>query len=170
MWNKTDENCGWGGWGFIIFFIFLFYAFSNGNGVFGRGTDANGNGVVPSFDLTSFTQLKDLQCTVGRNDALLDGKLDTGFRAVIDNDNKNTVEIIRGQDMQYIKQLERENAQLFADKTAQETRYLMLAGNAQLERRLDSIECSMLKRPPVYPTTCVPCSTNSFGGGCGSFA
>ena len=168
MWNKSDENCGWGGWGFIIFFIFLFYAFNNGNGCGGsRNGSALQDTARTGAELTfaNFNQIKDIQCQIGRNDAVLDGKLETGFRAVLDNDNKNTVEILRGQDMQYIKQLERENAQLFADKTAQETRYLMLAGEARLERRLDGIECQMLKTPPIYPTTCVPCS-QPFNNGC----
>lgn len=83
---------------------------------------------------------------------------------MINNDNTNTAAILSGQKDLYIKQLEQQATQMFITAQNDQTRNMMMMLNAEQNRRLDSIECNMLRRPPVYPTVCVPCSQGSCCG------
>lgn len=160
-----EAKSGGSSWGVVIFFLILFWAFLGGNGFGGRGY-SNVNSRETAADAKS---LFDLECMTGKSFAVLNGNLETAFREVINVNNVNTARVLDGQKDLYIKQLERENTKLYIDGKHDQTLYAMQANNAELNRRLDGIECSMLKRPPVYPTVCVPCSQNSCGG-CGTFA
>lgn len=149
-------------WGIVIFLLILFWFFAGGN-----GNRAWGNNCRDTC--ADAKSLAELDCMTGRSFAVLNGNLDTAFRQVINNDNLNTARILDGQKDLYIQQLERENTKLYIDSKHDQTLFAMQAGNAELNRRLDGIECSMLKRPPVYPTVCVPCGVQNNGcGGCGN--
>lgn len=147
-------------WGVVIFFLILFWFFAGGN-----VNRAWGNQREAFADAKS---LSDLDCMTGRNFAVLTGQMETAFREVINQNNINTANILAGQKDLYIQQLERENTKLYIDGKYDQTLNAMQIYNAELNRRLDGISAEMLRRPPVYPTTCVPCSTNCCGNGCGS--
>lgn len=150
-------------WGVVIFFLILFWFFAGGN-----GNRAWGNCREACADAKS---LGDFECKTSQNLAVMTGQLDVAFREVINNNNLNTARILDGQKDLYIQQLERENTKLYIDSKHDQTLFAMQAGNADLNRRLDGIECNMLKRPPVYPTVCVPCGVQNNGcGGCGNMA
>ena len=178
-----DSDCTRSGgsiWGIVIFFLILFWVFMGGNGGFFGRNGWGPNGWNGSWGLNEHTpkdnsrELSDLKCTMDKDTAVLQGQLDTAFRTVMNNDNVNTAAILSGQKDLYIKQLEQQATQLFITGQNDQTRFLMQMFNAEQNRRLDSIEANMLRRPPVYPTVCVPCSSNccgsSSGCGCGSFA
>lgn len=157
-----DHRNGSSSWGFVIFFLILFWFMGNGNG-FGFGNRGNfggwGNNEHTPKDNSS--DLSDLKCTMNKDTAVLQGQLETAFRAVINNDNVNTAAILSGQKDLYIKQLEQQATQMFISGQNEQTRNMLLQLNAEQNRRLDSIECNMLRRPPVYPTVCVPCAQNT---------
>lgn len=157
---STDSKSG-ASWGGVIFFLILFWFFTGGN--FNR---AYGSQRDVCADAKS---LADHDCMVGRNFEVLKGNMETAFREVINQNNVNTASILAGQKDLYIQQLERENTKLYIDGKYDQTLNAMQIYNAELNRRLDGISAEMLRRPPVYPTTCVPCSTNCCGNGCGSF-
>lgn len=165
-----SKSCG-GVWMVFFVFLILFWGFS-GNGGFGFGGWGRGayagpwmaqNEVTP---LDNARSLSAVQCTLSKDTAVLEGQLETAFRQIINNDNQNTATILAGQKDLYIKQLERENTQLFVVGENEKTRNQALLLKADTDAKLASISCNMLQRPPVYPTTCVPCSTNCCGGGC----
>lgn len=144
-------------WGIVIFLLILFWFFAGGN------NRAWGNCRETPADAKA---LADLHCMAGRNFEVLTTQLETAFRQTINNDNLNTARILDGQKDLYISQLERENTKLYIDSKHDQTLFALQASNAELNRRLDGIDCNMLKRPPVYPTVCVPCGVQN--NGCGS--
>ena len=158
--ESRDSN-----WGVVIFFLILFWVFMGG---FGGPAFAAGRGGLWGFNETTpkdtEASIADLRCKVGTDTAVLQGQLETAFRTVINNDNTNTAAILSGQKDLYIKQLEQQATQMFITAQNDQTRNMMMMLNAEQNRRLDSIECNMLRRPPVYPTVCVPCSQGSCCG------
>lgn len=175
-----NDGCGSGAgawmssmWGIVIFFLILFWVFSGNRNGFGNGFVNGWNGWNATgmpWGLNEHTpkdndaRLSEIKATMDKDTAVLTGQLETAFREVINVSNTNTGRVLDGQKDLYIKQLERENTQLFitAQNDALKNQMLMLQGAT--DRRLDSIEAQMLKVPPVYPTVCVPCSTNCCGG------
>ena len=156
---ETSENHGFGGnvWGIVIFFLILFWF--NGGALFGRNGDGRYNSTNECSPMHNLDNLADIKCEQGKNFAVLNGELNTGFRTTLNQINVGVASIINAQKDQYIKQLEAKNAEMFVVAQNEQTRSL-------LDRRLDQIECQMLKRPPVYPSVCVPCSNQA---PCGSF-
>lgn len=156
-------------WGIIIFLLILFWVFGNRNGMGfgapGAGAMCWGNNEHTPKD--NDARLTDIKATMDKDTAVLTGQLETAFRQVINQSNVNTDRVIDGQREQYIRTLERENFKLFSTAQTDQLKYAMLGSNAELNRRLDGIECQMLKRPPVYPQVCVPCSSSLADGGCG---
>lgn len=177
----NSDNCGSGGawmssmWGIVIFFLILFWVFSGNRNGFGNGfAYPNGYGFPGmGWGLNEHTpkdndaRLADINANMAKDTAILDGKLDLGFRTVLNNADNNANKIIEYAQNQRIQQLERENTQLFITAQNDSIKNMMLLQQGQTDRRLDAIEAQMLKQPPVYPTVCVPCSSNCCGGGCG---
>lgn len=158
-------------WGIIIFLLILFWVFGNNRNGFANGVCAGnvyGNNEHTPKD--NDCRLAEIKATMDKDTAVLTGQLETAFRQVINQSNVNTDRIIDGQREQYIRTLERENFKLYSNAQTDQLKYALLGSNAELNRRLDGIECQMLKRPPVYPRTCVPCSTPMGGcdSGCGA--
>lgn len=178
------ENCGtnvsygsnMGIWFIVLFFLILFWG---GNGI-GGGFNRAGNGCGWGWGASGMpwgnnehtpkdndNRLATLQADMGKDTAILDGKLDLGFRTVINNQDNNTNKIIEAGLRDRISQLERQNMELFA--TAQSNNILnkLTASNAQVNSRLDMIENNMLRRPPFYPRGCSPCTSGICDDGCG---
>lgn len=180
----NSGNCGCGNYGgntgiwfIVLFFLILFWGGGNG---FGGGFNRAGNGWgwgasgMPwgnneHTPKDNDNRLAALQADMGKDTAILDGKLDLGFRTVLQNADNNANKIIEYQQNQYIKQLEQRNMELFA--TAQNNAILnkLTASNAQVNSRLDMIENNMLTRPPFWPRGCSPCTSGICGDndGCG---
>lgn len=169
-----DDSKSYGGGMWLFFFIFLILIWGFGGAGFGgygfggrnvfAGPWMAQNEVTP---LDNSRSLSAIQCTLSKDTAVLEGQLETAFRQIINNDNANTARILDGQKDLYIKQLERENTNLFVTAQNEQTRTQALLLKADTDAKLASISCQMLKQPPVYPTVCVPCAVNSCGTSCG---
>lgn len=172
-------------WGIIIFLLILFWVFGNrggcGNGFgFGNGCGMpwGGMGGMPfgAWGLNEHTpkdndaRLAQLQATMDKDTAVLNGNLDLGFRTVLNNADNNANKIIEYAQNQRIAELERENTKLFFNAQNDQIKGQIAASNAELNHRLDIIQGNMIQRPPFYPSGCVPCVTNCCGGdgGCGA--
>lgn len=178
------ENCGGNAagmysssvWGIIIFLLILFWAFGNRNNGFGNGNGWGmplGAAAMPwgnneHTPKDNDARLAALHADMAKDTAILDGKLDLGFRTVLNNQDNNTNKIIEFQQNQYIKQLERENMELFAKSQSSAILNQMQANQCQTNNRLNLIENNMLVRPPFYVRGCSPC-TSTLGDldGCG---
>lgn len=171
--NCGTTSCGGntGIWFIVLFFLILFWGGGLGGG-FGRN-NAWGAAAMPwgnneHTPKDNDARLADINANMAKDTAILDGKLDLGFRTVINNQDNNTNKIIEYQQNQYIKQLERQNMELFA--TAQSNAILnqMQANQCATNNRLNLIENNMLVRPPFYVRGCSPC-TSTLGDldGCG---
>lgn len=178
-------NCGnYGGYGgsntgiwfIVLFFLILFWG---GNGL-GGGFNRAGNGwgwgasgmpwgANEHTPKDNDNRLATLQADMGKDTAILDGKLDLGFRTVLNNQDNNTNRIIEYQQNQYIKQLEQRNQELFSTIQSGNILNKLTASNAQVNSRLDMIENNMLRRPPFWPRGCSPCTSGICGDndGCG---
>lgn len=169
-------NCGsnTGIWFIVLFFLILFWG---GNG-FGNGFNRAGNawgasgmpwGNNEHTPKDNDARLADINANMAKDTAILDGKLDLGFRTVLNNQDNNTNKIIEYQQNQYIKQLERQNMELFSTIQSGNILNKLTASNAQVNSRLDLIENNMLRRPPFWPRGCSPCTSGICGDndGCG---
>lgn len=156
-------------WGIFIFLLILFGLFGGnrcGGGLFGGWGNNCGCGVVPGAlaygeGQTDRDVLK-LETAMVSANALSTAQLETGIREIINNQNKNTAEILSGQKDLYIRDLERVATQQFITAQNEQTRNLITlttanqeaksaAETAALNARLDGIECRMLKTPQFYP-------------------
>lgn len=167
-------------WGIIIFLLILFWVFgSNRNGFgpgnafgmpYGNGFGGWGWGNNEHTPKDNDARISTLQADMAKDTAILDGKLDLGFRTVLNNADNNANKIIEYAQNQRIAQLERENTKLYINGQNDLIKGQIAAGNAELNHRLDIIQGNMISRPPFYPSGCVPCVTNCCGGdgGCGN--
>lgn len=167
-----DESKSYGGgmWLFFFIFLILIWGFGGNAGFGGWGRGAYAGPWMAQNEVTPWDNsraLSSIQCTLSKDTAVLEGQLETAFRQIINNDNQNTATILAGQKDLYIKQLERENTQLFVVGENEKTRNQALLLKADTDAKLASISCNMLQRPPVYPTVCVPCAVNSCNSSCG---
>lgn len=171
MFNNSDGAGAYSSsvWGIIIFLLILFWVFGSGRNGFANGVTGSNYGNNEHTPKDNDCRLAEIKATMDKDTAVLTGQLESAFRQVINQSNVNTDKIIDGQREQYIRTLERENFKLYSNSQTDQLKYALLGSNAELNRRLDGIECQMLKRPPVYPRTCTPCSsTLCSDGGCGA--
>lgn len=170
-------------WGIIIFLLILFWVFgSNRNGFgagnawgmpygggFGYGMPFGAWGLNEHTPKDNDNRLAQLQATMDKDTAVLEGQLDLGFRTVLNNADNNTNKIIEDNLRARIGELERENTKLYINAQNDQIKGAIGASNAELNHRLDIIQGNMISRPPFYPSGCVPCVTNCCGGdsGCG---
>ena len=168
-----EDGKYYGGGIWLFFFIFLILIWGFGGSGFGGFGGWNRGAFGPFMAQNEVTPLDNsrslsaIQCTLEKDTAILEGQLETAFRQIINNDNTNTARILDGQKDLYIKQLERENTNLFVTAQNEQTRTQALLLKADTDAKLASISCQMLKQPPVYPTVCVPCAVNSCGSSYG---
>lgn len=176
--NTGTCNYGYGGsntgiWFIVLFFLILFWGgngfgngFNRGNGWNAGGLPWNNNEHTPK---DNDNRLATLQADMGKDTAILDGKLDLGFRTVINNNDNNTNKIIEAGLREKISQLERQNMELFSTIQSGNILNKLTASNAQVNSRLDMIENNMLRRPPFWPRGCSPCTSGICGDndGCG---
>lgn len=168
----TDSNrnsC----WGFVIFFLVLAVFLWNGTGLAHNQSCGKQDYIERG--------VAELKYSTAQQNAVSTAQLETLARAIITNQDKNAFEIMRGQDQQYIRQLEQQNTQLFItaqndsiknliqfNSAAQDSKIQAIA-NA-LGHRLDGIECRMLKAPNFVPfggLAQIGCNNGGFNGwGC----
>lgn len=172
-----DSSTSTPNWGIVIFFLILFWVFMGNNGCggfggFGWGRNACAGPWMGQNEVTPFDNnraLSAIQCSLEKDTAVLQGQLETAFRQTINNDNINTAAILSGQKDLYIKQLERENTNLFVTAQNEQTRQQALLLKADTDAKLESIRCQMAKQPPVYTASCIPCGIQpNFGCGFGN--
>lgn len=168
-------------WGIIIFLLILFWCFGNRNGFGGNAMPYGGMpfGIMGDFPTRwsnnehtpkeNDARLAQLQATMDKDTAVLNGQLDLGFRTVLNNADNNANKIIEYAQNQRIAQLERENTQLYINGQNDVIKSLIGASNSELNHRLDMIQSNMVQRPPFYPQGCVPCTCGS-GCGCNGMA
>lgn len=168
-------------WGIFLFLLILFGLFGGnrcGGGLFGDWGNNCGCGSVPGAlaygeGQTDRDVLK-LETAMVSANALSTAQLETGIREIINNQNKNTAEILNGQKDLYIRDLERVATQQFITSQNEQTRNLITlatanqeaksaAETASLNARLDGIECKMLKTPQFMPVGGLPLI------GCGNY-
>lgn len=156
-------------WGFVIFFLILFWMVGGGMGGFGFGARGYHHGYENNEHMPKDNQatLTDIRCAQASNFAVLNGSLDTAFRTVINNDNVNTASIIQSQKDIYTKQLEAKVNELFITSQNEQTRNQALLLKADTDAKLATIACQMAKQPPLYTASCSPCTVSSCGCGCG---
>lgn len=172
-------NCGAGScggntgiWFIVLFFLILFWGGNGFGGGFGRNNAWGASGLAwgnnEHTPKDNDNRLSTLQADMAKDTAILDGKLDLGFRTVINNQDNNTNKLIEYQQNQYIKQLEQRNLELFATSQSNAILNQMQANQCQTNNRLNLIENNMLVRPPFYVRGCSPC-TSTLGDldGCG---
>lgn len=165
-------------WGIVIFFLILFWVFSGNRNGFGFGNGWGGGCGMP-FGFNGWgnnehtpkdndARLSTLQADMAKDTAILDGKLDLGFRTVLNNADNNANKIIEYAQNQRIAELERENTKLYINAQNDQIKTAIGASNSELNHRLDIIQGNMIQRPPFYPSGCVPCVSNCCGdSGCG---
>lgn len=162
-------------WGIIIFLLILFWVFGSRNGCgngfgfnngcgYGMPWGMNGWGNNEHTPKDNDARLSTLQADMAKDTAILDGKLDLGFRTVLNNADNNANKIIEYAQSQRIAELERENTKLYINAQNDQIKNAIGASNAELNHRLDIIQGSMISKPPFYPSGCVPCVTNCCGG------
>lgn len=163
-------------WGLVIFFLVLAFFLWNGTGLAHNHSCGKQDYIERG--------VAELKYVTTQQNAVSTAQLETLARALITNQDKNAFEIMRGQDQQYIRQLEQQNTQLFItaqndaiknliqfNSAAQHSEVQALA--AALGHRLDGIECRMLKAPQPIPLVGLPtigCNNGGFSGwGCNSY-
>lgn len=189
----SNENCSMSTWGIVIFLLILFAVVGGnrcGGGWFGGWGNGNCGGgyAVPAYagfcgGQTDRDVLK-LETAMVSANALSTAQLETGIREIINNQNKNTAEILNGQKDLYIRDLERVATQQFITSQNEQTRNLITLTTANQEakaaaeacainNRLAQIEDKMLKAPTFTPFGGLPligCSNygwnNGWNGGC----
>lgn len=176
-------------WGIFLFLLILFGLFGGnrcGGGLFGGWNNGGcGCGVVPGAlaygeGQTDRDVLK-LETAMVSANALSTAQLETGIREIINNQNKNTAEILNGQKDLYIRDLERVATQQFITSQNEQTRNLITLATANqeaksaaeacaLNNRLAQIEDKMLKAPQFTPFGGMPligCANyGGWNGGC----
>ena len=176
-------------WGIFLFLLILFAVFGGsrcGGGLFGGGWGNAGCGLgagFPSCGQTDRDVLK-LETAMVSANALSTAQLETGIRAILNNQDKNTAAILDGQKDMYIRQLEQQATQMFVTNQNEQTRNLITLTTANQEaksaadacainNRLTQIEDKMLKAPQFTPFGGMPligCSNygwnNGWNGGC----
>lgn len=114
-----DESKSYGGgmWLFFFIFLILIWGFGGNAGFGGWGRGAYAGPFMAQNEVTPWDNsraLSNIQCTLSKDTAVLEGQLETAFRQIINNDNQNTATILAGQKDLYIKQLEHFEHQLYA--------------------------------------------------------
>lgn len=160
-------------WGFVIFFLVLAVFLWNGTGLAHNQSCGKQDYIERG--------VAELKYSTAQQNAVSTAQLETLARAIITNQDKNAFEIMRGQDQQYIRQLEQQNTQLFitAQNDAIKNMMQFNAANQRSElqavasalgHRLDGIECRMLKAPQPVPFVGLPTiGCNNGGCGCNGF-
>lgn len=183
------EDCGYGygsgmsTWGIVIFLLILFAVLGgNRGGLFGGWGNGCGNGYGWGCgEGQADRDVLKLETAMTSQNALNTAQLETGIRAILNNQDKNTAAILEGQKDLYIRDLERIATQQFITSQNEQTRSLITLSNAQneaksaaetcaLNARLSRIEETMLKAPTFTPFGGMPligCSNVSSNCGCG---
>lgn len=183
---SNGENSGWSTWGIVIFLLILFAVVGGNRGGWFGNNNGFGNG-FPFLGMMEGQADRDvlkLETAMVSSNALNTAQLETGIRAILNNQDKNTAAILDGQKDLYIRDLERIATQQFIVSQNEQTRNLITLSNAQneakgaaesagLQYRLAQIEDRMLKAPGFIPFGGVPqfgCSNwafNNNNGCCG---
>lgn len=175
-------------WGIFLFLLILFAVFGGnrcGGGLFGGWGGNCGCGVVPgslaSGEGQTDRDVLKLETAMVSANALSTAQLETGIREIINNQNKNTAEILNGQKDLYIRDLERVATQMFIAGQNEQTRNLITLTTANQEAksaaeacainsRLTQIEDKMLTAPTFTPFGGLPligCANyGGWNGGC----
>lgn len=123
-------------WGIFLFLLILFAVFSGnrcGGALFGGWGGNCGCGVMP-YGQADRDVLK-LETAMVNANALSTAQLETGIREIINNQNKNTAEILNGQKDLYIRDLERVATQQFVAGQNEQTRNLITLTTANQEAK-----------------------------------
>lgn len=178
---RYGSDSGMSTWGIVIFLLILFAVLGgNRGGWFGGWGNGCGNGYGCGDNQTDRDVLK-LETAMTSQNALNTAQLETGLRAIIDNNNANTATVLKGQTELYIRDIERLATQQFITAQNEQTRNLITLTTAQqegksaaetcaLNARLAQIEAQMLKAPAFTPFGGMPvigCSNVSSNCGCG---
>ncbi len=171
MTDSQNSGTNWG-LGFLILLIF-FAIFSGGRGVFGaREGFAHGGGDCGCSPCGGWTpaQLAEtsawhnlfqgqaaIKCDMDRNDAILKGDLELGFRTVINNADNNKNDILLADERRENQNLRDRVLRLEADGDKKDILLAIERSKADTDARIASVACNMLTKPQVTGIGCSPC-------------
>ena len=156
--RETRYNEGWGNgttiFGFIIFFLVLATLFWNGSGLHQKH----------NHDKQDYIErgVAEMKHTMTSQNGVATAQLETAIRALMKNSDDNRAAIIDNQKDMYIRQLEQRNQELFVTaqndmtrnligRKSDEQMFMFQNGLNQVNSRIASVECEMLKRPDFIP-------------------
>lgn len=145
--NEHEMSNGFGGYGFLIVLIlFIWLIFGNGGGMFGGGYNMGNRGLADAEKQEIIDSAR-TQYLIEQTAGITRAETAAGFGA-----------LGAKVDFYEYQNLRDQLAQERTKNVALETRLYSDAKFGALEAQLASIQCGMLKQPPVFGvgTACVP--------------
>ena len=158
MFDHESRYEGWGSgttiFGFIIFFLVLAAIFWNGSGLNQKH----------SCDKQDYLErgVAEMKHTMTSQNGIATAQLETAIRALMKNSDDNRAAIVDNQKDMYIRQLEQRNQEMFItaqneatrnliDKQSAAQMFAIQSGLNQVNSRISSVECQMVKNPAFIP-------------------